>query len=116
MEKSEVIRIRDIYKSLPIKPGLEVICDNMIYFRDWQDILHWDDDRGILTVVKQNENYHHGEGKELEFNTCDYATIQFINFNCGKKSVERIVKDLNFTEDEIKQVLDFVKAVTTIKL
>lgn len=87
-----------------------------MFFKEPNDILHWDDENGVLIVLKTNEDYHHGTLAEFQFWTVEYDIIQYINLDCGKKSVERISNELGFTAEEIDKCKDFVTKATTIHL
>lgn len=116
MLKEHVIALRDKLKGQIPNANLEVWCDNSIFYNEPNDILDWDDKNGILRVLRTSENYAHDLQGEFQFCTTEYDFIQFINSDCGRASVARIAKDLEFSEENVERAKDLVHRATTISL
>lgn len=116
MQKENVIRLRDALKGQVPNAQLEVICDNVMFFKEPNDILDWDDENGVLRVIKTNEDHHHTTNSAFQIWTVEYEIIQYINLDCGKKSIERICNELGFSADNIEKAKEFVIKATTIQL
>ena len=116
MQKENVIALRDALMSGNPDAHIQVICDNLYNFRTPNDILDWDDDNGVLRVLKTNEDYHHTVGERFQIITVEYDVIQYIMLDCGKITVERLCSELGFTEDNINKSKEFITTATTIKL
>lgn len=116
MQKENVIRLRDTLKGSNPNAKLEVICDNVIFFKEPNDILDWDDENGVLRVLKTNEDIHLQVTERFQFITVEYDIIQYINLDCGKKSVERICNELDFSAENIERAKEFIITASTIQL
>lgn len=121
MEKEHVIQLRDKLKGQNPTGDLEIWCDNSIFYidsnrDDYGDIVDWDDEMGVLRVIKTTENTHHNEMNEFIVTCVDYEIIQYLNMDCSRHGTERIAKDLGFSAANIEKLKKFVKRATTIYL
>lgn len=116
MQKENVIFLRDTLKGQIANAKLRVTCDNMIFFNESQDVIHWDDDKGIVVVFKHTDDYARDASGEFEIITTEYELIQFITLDCGRLSVERIAGEIGINEELKTELAQLVHDATHIQL
>lgn len=116
MKKENVIYLRDTLKGQLSDAKLRVTCDNMIFFNESQDVVNWDDEKGIVTVIKHSDDYAREANGEFEIITTEYELIQFITLDCGRLSVKRIANALGFGEVEMSEADKLIYDATHINL
>ena len=116
MQKENVIFLRDTLKGKLPNAKLRVTCDNMMLFDEVKDVLHWDDEKGVVVVFRHTDDYARDASGEFEIFTTEYDMIQFITLDCGRLSVERIAKEIGLNEELLTEVRQLVNDATHIVL
>lgn len=113
MQKEMVIEIRNLIKDVDPTAKLIIICDNMIYFRERTDIIKWDDAKGVLIALKQNQDISTNVEDPIQFQIAEYDMIQFIETDVNDKGAVKLAEKLGF--DDIEKIKRFTKRFTDVE-
>ena len=116
MQKENVIFLRDTLKGKLPNAKLRVTCDNMMLFDESKDVIHWDDDKGVVVVIRHTDDYARDASGEFEVFTTEYEMIQYITLDCGRLSVERSAGEIGLNEELMAELKQLVHDATHIVL
>lgn len=114
MEKQDVIAIRDGLTGKNPDIRLNIFCDNAIYYRHPEDILHWDDSRGLLIGLRMTADCSYDDKTRYTVLCTSYENIQFITGYHSKQTAKSAVKRLGFTADELKEAEEFFEDIERV--
>lgn len=108
MEISDVVKIRNILANIKDSNGnacaISIIGDNMVLADEALDFLKWDDDNGILYIVKFNPEKR--QNAKVNVRCTSYENIQYISANIDKSRFAEFAKtNLGFTDIQVKNVI-----------
>ena len=111
MEIKDVVKIRQKLSNIKdvnnYPCAIAVIGDNMILADESKDYLSWDDENGILYIVKQNTEAGVGNRvARIQVICTSYENIQYIRTNLNSNNFADFAKNqLNYTDINVSNVM-----------
>lgn len=112
MQKSNVVRIRDLFHNAGCK--VVIYCDNSLTFNELDDVIVWDDDNEIVYCMSRTKNVPSempDKNKVVYFTAFDYDVIQFFtaysNYETFEKDIIDNIPVRNSTR--VEKIKDFFK-------
>ena len=93
MTKENVIAIREALKGEKKCP-VKLICDNMILIDEANEVVIWDDDNGVVKVIRPNPNAIDKKGANIQIIETEYDLIQYIHISANIDVLRDYTKDL----------------------
>ena len=109
MEIADVIKIREILKSVKDVNGdpaaISIVGDNMKLADERFDFLKWDDDNGILYILKQNPEKGIVGKAKINVMCTAYENIQYMSVNVDKSRFSEFAISQGFTSIQVNNAL-----------
>ena len=108
MEIKDIVKIRQILsniKDINGDPcGISIVGDNMVLADESYDFLKWDDENGLLHIIKFNPEKR--QNAKIIVRSTSYENIQYISANVDKSRFKEFAKSqLGFTDIQVNNVL-----------
>lgn len=114
MQKSNVTRIRDLYKAADPKCILVIFADNAKLFSEKNDKIIWDDNTETVTIIHTNDNYRTAQEHPFKIEIFEYDVIQYIEAEMsGVNQIEKYLDKLGSTlvnENNKNEIVDYLNS------
>ena len=101
MTKDELILVRARLKQGQDIP-LAIMGNNLILYTEARDIVHWDDDNEIVSIIRQNTDQQSNTIRPYEMCMCTYTDIQDLRACFNEKNFVACATDAGFSANAIK--------------
>ena len=126
MEIADVVKIRNAFAAIKDANGdpcgIAIVGDNMVLADENFDFLKWDDEAGMLYIIRQNPEKR--QNARIQVRATSYENIQYISANVDKSRFPAFAKgELGFTDTQVFNALrkyfpndeDFIVKVSETK-
>ena len=107
MDNDVVIKYRDKLRALDKNIALRLICDNMLIIDEAQNaFVKWNDEGGYFIAAMLNRDAMNRPHAPIEVTMTGYVNIQYMTVRADKDSAPAILKALDYTDEQIKNIIE----------
>ena len=107
MDNDVVIKYRDKLRALDKNIALRLTCDNMMIIDEAQNaFVKWNDEGGYFTAAMLNRDAMNRPHAPIEVMMTGYVNIQYMTVRADKDSAPAILKALDYTDEQIKNIVE----------
>ena len=107
MDNDVVIKYRDKLRVVDKNIALRLTCDNLMIIDEAQNaFVKWNDEDGYLIAAMLNRDVMNRQHAPIEVMMTGYVNIQYMTVRADKDSAPAILKALDYTDDQIKNIVE----------